>query len=97
MTIDAYTDMVESFTASVKRKTRRWGFKMYPNCFVGAEAVNFLVEAGYAKSREQAVILGQRMMDDGLFAHVKNEHPFKDKKLFYEFTQVSIPEVAVCR
>jgi hypothetical protein len=35
------------------------------------------------------VTIGARLLSEGEFAHVEREHPFKDGKLFYRFTDAS--------
>ena len=68
----------------VEIKTRRHKIKLYQRCFVGSEAVDWLVNRTKF-SREDAVKIGQKMIEKGLFAHVSDEHPFKDENLFYRF------------
>jgi hypothetical protein len=65
---------------------RSFRFKAYPKCFVGSEAVDWMV-AQYGVSRPQAVRLGEKMFEAGLFHHVADEHNFKDEYYFYRFMQ----------
>ena len=69
----------------VEIKTRRYKIKLYQRCFVGSEAVDWLVNRTKL-SRPDAIKIGQKMVDKGLFAHVSDNHPFKDEYLFYRFT-----------
>ena len=69
----------------VEVKDRKYRFKKYRQCFVGSEAVDFLVDNGYVASRFEAVELGEKMRAAGLFSHVVDDHGFKDDKLFYAF------------
>ena len=55
------------------------------NTFVGRDAVSFLTLSQIAKTRQDAVRIGQLLMDKGLFRHVDREHRFKDKDLLYRF------------
>mmetsp|Transcript_16424 Transcript_16424/g.19617 ORF Transcript_16424/g.19617 Transcript_16424/m.19617 type:complete len:389 (+) Transcript_16424:110-1276(+) len=64
---------------------RRYNFKKYHNCFVGSEAVSWLVEKKISPDREAAVELGNLMLKEGILHHVTHEHAFKDEKLFYRF------------
>ena len=57
--------------------------RVYEQCFVGAEAVEWLVRAGEAESAEAAVALGNRMLRERIIYHVLNEHPFENSHLFY--------------
>ncbi|GAB4525881.1 MAG: hypothetical protein Tsb0014_05590 [Pleurocapsa sp.] len=65
-------------------KTRRYKLKFYHRCFLGNEAVDWII-AQTNVSRDRAVQLGQKMMDKKLFHHIVDEHNFKDKPLFYRF------------
>ncbi|MEL6261760.1 MAG: mechanosensitive ion channel domain-containing protein [Cyanobacteria bacterium J06626_6] len=62
----------------------RFWLTVYPNSFVGSEAVTWIVKTQKA-TREAAVRLGQRLVENGLIHHVTDEHPFKDEYLFYRF------------
>jgi pyruvate/2-oxoglutarate dehydrogenase complex dihydrolipoamide dehydrogenase (E3) component len=83
---------LEELAARVKRvldiRDRKHGFpsKTYPKCFVGSEAVAQLVEEGIASDEEDAVHIGNMMLNGGVFHHVQHAHPFENKYLFYRFT-----------
>jgi hypothetical protein len=68
----------------VEIKTRRYKLKLYQRCFLGNEAVDWIVQR-VKISRQDAVILGQKMLEKGIIHHVVDEHPFKDEGLFYRF------------
>lgn len=70
----------------VEIKTRRHKLKLYQRCFLGNEAVDWIVEKTKL-SREDATIIGQKMFDKGIFHHVLDEHKFKDEELFYRFNE----------
>lgn len=86
----ANTDL-DQLTARVKRvldlRDRKYGFpsKTYPNCFVGSEAVAKLIGEGIASDEEDAVRIGNMMLNAGVFHHVLDAHPFKNENLFYRF------------
>jgi hypothetical protein len=63
---------------------RRYGLQVYPNCFVGTDAVTWLAEHQKA-TRDAALRLGQLLIERGHMHHVTDEHPFEDKYLFYRF------------
>ncbi|MEM9266209.1 MAG: mechanosensitive ion channel domain-containing protein [Cyanobacteria bacterium P01_F01_bin.13] len=65
-------------------KDRRFRLTVYPDCFVGSEAVTWLTKTQNA-TREAAVRIGQAMVEKGILHHVTDEHPFKDEYLFYRF------------
>jgi len=53
--------------------------------FKGSDAVSFLVSSGMAKTRQDAVRIGQLLEEKyGIFHSVANEHKFKDKHLLYQ-------------
>lgn len=64
---------------------RRHLLQTYPRCFVGSEAVAWLMRT-QDLSRVEAVALGQRLVERGLVHHVLDEHPFRDGAFFYRFT-----------
>lgn len=65
-------------------RDRRFGLQVYTHCFVGSEAVKWLMHQQLA-SREEAIKLGQVLVERGLIHHVTDEHTFKDSHLFYRF------------
>lgn len=56
----------------------------FPACFVGAESVNWLVRE-HGLTHNEAMTLGQRLMELFVFHHVVDEHPFKDGHFYYRF------------
>ena len=74
------------FKAGVTVKDRTYRFSKYPSCFVGEEAVDFMINDGITSTRDEAVQLGQSIMSDlGIFEHVTRDHVFADDYLFYHF------------
>ncbi|MGD9332291.1 MAG: FAD-containing oxidoreductase [Desulfobacterales bacterium] len=84
-------ESLENLTGRIKQlfdvQDRTYGFpsKTYPKCFVGSEAVAQLVKEGIALDAEDAVRIGNMLLDAGVFHHVLDEHAFKNEKLFYRF------------
>lgn len=66
-------------------RDRRWRLRLYPMCFVGCEAVDWIVQRE-GIGRAEAVRIGRRLVALGLIAHVLAEHDFEDADLFYVFT-----------
>ena len=64
---------------TVTAVSRRHKLKWFQDCFRGSDAVTWLVEAGGAGSREEAVEVGCEMMELGLIYHVTHRHGFSDK------------------
>jgi potassium-dependent mechanosensitive channel len=65
---------------------RRHHFRVHRGCCVGSEIVGWLV-AGEKLTRDEAVAVGRRMMEQGLLRHVLDEHGFEDAYLFYRFAE----------
>jgi hypothetical protein len=51
-------------------RTRHYLLRSYHNCFLGREAVDWLVREGYARNTEDALTLGNKLMDMNYFHHV---------------------------
>ena len=66
---------------------RKYGFppRTYPKCFVGSKAVRALVDEGVASDGDDAVHIGNMLLNAGMFHHVQHAHTFKDEHLFYCF------------
>ncbi len=66
--------------------TDRWyQLKLYRNCFVGSEAVKWLMQS-QGISRELAIRTGQRLIERDIIHHVVDDIGFDDEYLFYRFT-----------
>jgi small-conductance mechanosensitive channel len=70
--------------AGVDIGDRRHLLTHYRRCFVGREAVDWLVRTERL-TRCEAVRLGQVLVERGVIHHVLDEHPFRDADLFYRF------------
>ncbi len=68
----------------VSIRDRRYKLKNYARCFVGSEAVAWLVR-NLELSSDEAVQLGQRLVNEGWVHHVVDEHAFEDHQFFYRF------------
>ena len=68
----------------IRIKDRRYHLVLYPKCFVGSEAVEWM-RKNLNLSSEQAVRLGQRLIDEKFIHHVTDEHPFINDFFFYRF------------
>lgn len=65
---------------------RRHLLTVYPKCFVGREAVDWLTR-NVGLTREEATMAGQLLMDRGALRHVLDEHGFEDGNFFYRFRE----------
>ena len=80
---------IESFYALARSdagfavRDRNYRGRLYPRCFVGSEAVDWMQAQGHTMN--EALSMGQQLVDMSLMHHVLDEHPFKNEKLFYRF------------
>ena len=88
---DAFTDeQVQELVTKMRGvgglnvRDRRYRLKLFRNCFIGREAVDWLVE-NQRTTRENAVEIGQILMDRRVIQHVLDEQPFLDRHMFYRF------------
>ena len=59
---------------------------VHRDCFLGSDAVDFLVTHGFADSRQKAEEIGRRMMVKKLIRHVSDGNRFRDAShLYYRF------------
>jgi hypothetical protein len=65
---------------------RRWLLTVHRGCFVGSEAVDWLVRAA-GLTRPEAIAVGGRMVGLGLVRHVLDEHGFHDGRFYYRFAE----------
>mmetsp|Transcript_5194 Transcript_5194/g.13019 ORF Transcript_5194/g.13019 Transcript_5194/m.13019 type:complete len:492 (+) Transcript_5194:70-1545(+) len=72
-------------TSGVSIKDRIYHLRTYKRCFVGSQAVDWLLENTECTTREEAVALGNEMLESHLFHHVCHDHIFKDDYYFYRF------------
>ena len=68
----------------VEVASRRYLLSLYPKCFTGREAVDWLAKH-CRLSRPMALKAGERMIATGLIHHVTDGHRFEDAELFYRF------------
>jgi hypothetical protein len=79
-------EIAEALRSGIKGKSLKYHFQTYHNSFRGTDAVDFLVNSGFAASREHAVVIGRRLAKElKVFQHVAGKHEFKDEPLFYVF------------
>lgn len=66
-------------------KDRRFQFKVFPDVFLGSDAVEWLMVHERA-TREEAILMGQLMLEMGIINSALNENKFQDEPLFYRFS-----------
>jgi len=70
----------------VEIKDRRYRGNVYPQCFMGAEAVEWLAPR-IQGTRQEAISMGQLLIERGIIHHVIDDYPFQDDYSFYRFYQ----------
>ncbi len=65
-------------------RDRRHLLSVYRQCFVGSEAVEWMVRAQQL-TRDEAVRVGQVLVERGIIHHVLDEHQFRDGHFYYRF------------
>ena len=88
-----YAETLKGLRQRLEVKNRAYHGKTYNRCFVGNEFVTVLVESVEfgISSREEAVEVGQRLLETNVLAHVCHEHGFEDRHLFYRFHEDQEP------
>ncbi|APB32717.1 Putative DEP domain-containing mTOR-interacting protein [Gloeomargarita lithophora Alchichica-D10] len=74
----------QAMVAQLPLQDRWYQFRRYPQCFTGAEAVEWLMRT-QGLSRKQATQVGEELCKLGLIRHSTGEHPFRDGNYFYGF------------
>jgi Domain found in Dishevelled, Egl-10, and Pleckstrin (DEP) len=82
-------EMIDS--GRVEVRDRRYRLKLYPNCFLGSEAVDW-ISRHLSVGRAQAENVGNLLMKLGYFYHVAKDQPLKDGEFYYRY---SAPEGAL--
>ena len=85
---DDLAALLDQLKGIVEVRDRRYGLppRNYPKCFVGSEAVSKMIDSGIAADAQDAVRIGNILLQAGAIRHVLNEHPFRNENLFYRFT-----------
>lgn len=68
-------------------KDRQIWFTRHAKCFVGSAAVDWMVEKGHAASREDAVSVGNQMIESDIIHHVSDEKSFQDDNVWYRYRE----------
>lgn len=64
---------------------RRWHWRLHYNCFIGFDLTSWLLSNFKdIETRDEAVDLGNQLMNKGLFQHVQKRHAFRDGNFFYQ-------------
>lgn len=64
---------------------RRWHWRLHYNCFLGFDLTSWLLtNFRDIETRDEAVELGNKLMEKGLFHHVQKRHQFRDGNFFFQ-------------
>ncbi|GAB7362656.1 hypothetical protein MBLNU230_g2965t1 [Neophaeotheca triangularis] len=73
----------------VELKDRRWFTRLHLRCFRGDEMTNWLLRVFKDLTfRDDAVRLGNDLMERGIFTHVRKKHEFRDGNYFYQIAGI---------
>lgn len=77
--------MQEPHPNGIELKDRRWFTRLHLKCFRGDEMTNWLLRTFRdLDTRENAVALGNELMNRDIFTHVRGKHEFRDGHYFYQ-------------
>jgi len=76
--------------ANLELKDRTYLFQTYKKCFVGKEAITWMVQEQYARNRKHALQLLNKLNRLGVVEHVVKDHVVKDEYLFYFMNEEKI-------
>lgn len=65
---------------------RRNLLRTYNGAFTGSDLVDWLLEAGVAKDRDEAIYYGRCLLDSRVLNHVDGTQHFHDRNLLYTFS-----------
>ena len=68
----------------VSIKNRDYNLRFYPKTFIGKEAVSWF-KKNLNLSKDEAIRLGQKLIDQKIVHHVLDKHTFKNEFIFYRF------------
>jgi len=66
-------------------KDTKYKMRTYQKAMFGNEFVKFLIENKEAKSVDDAVLLGQALLDCGIIHHVQDKYHFKNESVLFRF------------
>lgn len=94
-TFSFYIEVAQSLLDGVEIRDRRYHLRKYRQCFVGFEAVSFLMDKGFAKTSDEAVEIGNRLVKYRCIRHVVDDIPFQNDNLFYRFLTTADGKISI--
>lgn len=81
----AVQDIISKLSSSLNiLKRKHSNGKTYPNCFIGAACVDYLISNLNLTTRQEAVKVGQKLLDEGFISALTSDK-FEDDNHFYQF------------
>ena len=78
--------VAEQMRGEIDIADRVYHLRTFNNCFVGSDAVEWMIASGMVPSVDSALHLGNVLLDNGLIHHVTDDmNRFKNEELFYRF------------
>jgi len=88
--VNKVEDLIEMMRDQIDIRNRVVRLRKYKDCFVGSEAVDWMMEKLNLKNKEEAVAIGETLMMRGFIFHYTRSAPFKNSKTeFYRFSDKS--------
>ncbi len=81
----------------IEIRNRSWLKRIHRDCFIGSEAVDFLVTQGFADSRKSAVEMGLKMAARKLIRNITDSRKFSDSLHYYRFQEDDNPASILAR
>lgn len=86
-TLQDYREIAAAMQRCLHIKNRFQRLKIHKRCFVGREAVDFLMDYLHLETRQEALEMGRKVNEQvQCFEHVSRTHPLRDENVFYRFT-----------
>ncbi|CBJ48974.1 conserved unknown protein [Ectocarpus siliculosus] len=83
--------LADEMKAQIAVRDRVHRLRVYPRCFSGREAVQWMLDGCHASSVMEAENIGNEMMKASVFQHILNSHVFEDSSVYYQFTDGDTP------
>lgn len=83
--------VADEMKAHMVVRDRVYRLRVYPDCFSGREAVQWMLDRCHASSVVEAEKLGNEMMKASVFQHILNSQIFEDSSAYYQFTDGVTP------
>ena len=78
-------EIVDEARQNVQVADRKYHMKTWSKCFIATELTDWLKTSGHAKDTEEAIQLGEALVDNLFIVHVNRDHNFKNEMLFFRF------------